>query len=76
MMSPMFGYFTTQFASGLALYFVISNIIGIALQWGIERYEGPVTVSPVGEPALQTSPATNKDRVSYGTKRQRRKKTR
>lgn len=76
MMPLMFGYFTTQFASGLALYFVVFNIIGIALQWGIERYEGPATVSPVGEPALQTSPATNKDRVSYGTKRQRRKKKR
>lgn len=74
MMPLMFGYFTTQFASGLALYFVISNIVGIALQWGIDRYLGPVTETAVREPALQTSPATSKDRVSYGTKRQRRKK--
>jgi len=38
MMPLMFGYFTTQFASGLALYFVISNVVGIAIQWGIERF--------------------------------------
>jgi membrane protein insertase Oxa1/YidC/SpoIIIJ len=42
MMPLMFGYFTTQFASGLALYFVISNVVGIVMQWAIERIEGPV----------------------------------
>ena len=37
MMPLMFGYFTTQFASGLAIYFLISNIVGVIMQWGIER---------------------------------------
>ncbi|MEA3406861.1 MAG: YidC/Oxa1 family membrane protein insertase [Chloroflexota bacterium] len=41
MMPLMFGYFTMQFASGLAIYFVISNIVGIAMQWVIEKIEGP-----------------------------------
>ena len=37
MMPAMFGYFTLQFASGLAIYFVISNVIGIVMHWGMER---------------------------------------
>ena len=44
MMPLMFGWFTTQFASGLAIYFVISNVIGVVLQWTIERLEGPVVL--------------------------------
>ncbi len=39
MMPLMFGYFTMQFSSGLALYFLISNIVGIGMQWAIERTE-------------------------------------
>lgn len=39
MMPLMFGYFTTQFASGLALYFVISNVVGIAIYWAINRFD-------------------------------------
>lgn len=39
MMPIMFGFFTTQFESGLALYWVISNIVGMVIQgfvtgWG------------------------------------------
>ncbi|MFP3896755.1 MAG: YidC/Oxa1 family membrane protein insertase [Anaerolineales bacterium] len=43
MMPLMFGYFTMQFSSGLAIYFVISNVVGIAVQWAIQRSEGPET---------------------------------
>ena len=35
MMPIMFGYITLQYASGLALYFVISNIVGVAIQFAI-----------------------------------------
>lgn len=76
MMPLMFAYFTTQFASGLALYFIISNVVGIALQWGIERYEDRRGDAGLALAALQTAPATSKDKVSHGTKRQRRKKKR
>lgn len=72
MMPLVFGYFTTQFASGLALYFVISNVIGIIMQWGIERVEGPPTEEDL-PPSIATS---SKDKVSYARKRQRRKKKR
>jgi YidC/Oxa1 family membrane protein insertase len=37
MMPLMFGYFTTQFSSGLALYFVISNVVGIGTQWIVQK---------------------------------------
>ncbi|MFO7917699.1 MAG: membrane protein insertase YidC [Anaerolineae bacterium] len=43
MMPLMFGYFTMQFASGLALYFIISNVVGVAMQWAIQRAEGAPT---------------------------------
>ena len=70
MMPLMFGYFTTQFASGLALYFVISNVIGIVMQWVIERVEKPVKLPAVQESA----PVAEKGKVSsYGRKKQRRK---
>ncbi|MHB1293365.1 MAG: YidC/Oxa1 family membrane protein insertase [Anaerolineae bacterium] len=69
MMPLMFGYFTTQFASGLAIYFVISNVVGIAMQWAIERLEGPVV--PVPAPKVAT--ASSEEKVPYGRKKQRRK---
>jgi len=55
MMPLMFGYFTTQFASGLAIYFLISNVIGIALQWGIQKFSPPIDVD-----ALATAGASRK----------------
>lgn len=77
MMPLMFGYFTMQFASGLALYFVISNVVGIIMQWAIERREGPVTEVAVMEAVTAgAAAANNKDKSAYGRKRQRRKKKR
>jgi YidC/Oxa1 family membrane protein insertase len=69
MMPLMFGYFTMNFASGLAIYFVISNVIGIIFHLVMERVQGPVQVS-AAKPDVR---ATNKDKASYGRKRQRRK---
>ena len=69
MMPLMFGYFTTQFASGLALYFVISNVVGILIQLAFERIEGPATLP---EPAQEALDSTEK-RAANGRKKQRRK---
>jgi YidC/Oxa1 family membrane protein insertase len=69
MMPLMFGYFTTTFASGLAIYFVISNVIGIVMQWAIERIEGPVkVVAPTPDDS-----ETLKGKAAYERKKQRRK---
>jgi YidC/Oxa1 family membrane protein insertase len=72
MMPLMFGYFTTQFSAGLAIYFVISNVIGIVMQWGIERIEGPVTL----DPAKPSAAAKNKEKVSNGQRERAGKATR
>jgi len=56
MMPFMFAFFTLQFPSGLALFWVISNIIGIVMQyfvtgWGglegtVQRWRGGITRAP------------------------------
>ena len=70
MMPLMFGYFTMQFSSGLALYFIISNVIGIVLQWGIERLEGPVAIAG----ASASAPAAGKEKVIHGKQAGRKAK--
>ncbi|MCH8310552.1 MAG: membrane protein insertase YidC [Chloroflexi bacterium] len=42
MMPLMFGFFTTQFSSGLAVYWVVSNMVGMAIQGFITGW-GPIT---------------------------------
>ena len=44
MMPVMFGFITIQFPSGLALYWVVSNVIGIALQYRGDGVGQPVAV--------------------------------
>ena len=41
MMPAMFGFFTLNFPSGLALYWVISNIVGVAIQGFVTGW-GPI----------------------------------
>ena len=56
MMPLMFGMFTLSFPSGLALYWVVSNIIGIVIQyfvtggWGYLRPPSAANVAPDGKP--------------------------
>lgn len=37
-MPIMFGFFAMSFSSGLGIYFVIGNLVGMAIQWGINRW--------------------------------------
>ena len=46
MMPLMFGYITLQYASGLALYFVVSNIVGIVIQLAIAGPGGLAGILP------------------------------
>ena len=65
MMPIMFGFFTLNFETGLALYWIVSNIIGIVIQgfitgWGplaflVRFRQPPEGRQPSGEPA--TAPA-------------------
>jgi YidC/Oxa1 family membrane protein insertase len=37
-MPLMFGFFAMQMPSGLSIYFIVSNLIGMAIQWGTNRW--------------------------------------
>ena len=60
MMPLMFAFFTLQFPSGLALFWVVSNIIGIVMQyfvtgWGTLLTRAPAPApEPVKGPAMET----------------------
>jgi len=60
MMPLMFGYMTTQFSSGLAIYFVISNVVGIIIQWVAERLGRDKATS-----GLPSDSAQGKDKTKY-----------
>jgi YidC/Oxa1 family membrane protein insertase len=65
MMPLMFGYFTTQFSSGLAIYFVISNIVGIAIQWAVEKLEGP----PIPSVEAPSGGTKRKEKAANGSRK-------
>ena len=56
MMPLMFGFFTLQFPSGLALYWVVSNIIGVVIQGFITGWEPIRTLASFGR-AQEPTPA-------------------
>jgi len=68
MMPLMFGYFATQFPAGLAIYFVISNVVGTLIQWLVERMLGPAQV-----PAVATADNKRKEKAAYGSRDKARK---
>ena len=55
MLPLMLGFFTLSFPSGLALYWVVSNLIGIAIQYFVTGDWSPLfgKRTPVQEPAQQ-----------------------
>lgn len=56
MMPMMFAFFTLSFPSGLALYWVVSNVIGIAVQYFVGHGWGYFTF-PSFRPQPQTQPS-------------------
>ncbi len=88
MMPLMFGFFTLQFPSGLALYWVISNIVSIIMQYfvtgwgglahpfGIKLPVGKKEVPPIGgAKPLERVKETSKQekRLEHGKHRSNRK---
>jgi len=60
MMPLMFGFFTLNFPSGLAVYWVVSNIIGVAIQGFITGWDPLKNLFAFGrkqEPAIETGVA-------------------
>lgn len=87
MMPVMFALFTMSLPSGLALYWVASNIIGIAIQYFVTGWGGlatlwsrkpaPARVSPVGD-VVEAPPVELKggDDGERGSKRKDRRRRR
>jgi len=91
MMPLMFAFFTLQFPSGLALYWVATNVVGITLQY---FYQGPasfewrrlVSMGPAPAPAVRQATAPNQEPAAgegaedetdtAGPKRRRRRRRR
>lgn len=81
MMPIMFGYFTITFPSGLAVYWITSNIISIVLQyfvtgWG-QLFESPFRAVPVAATvAPQSAPATQENQPARESQGRRGKRKR
>lgn len=58
-MPLMFGFFSLNFSSGLSIYFIVSSLVGIAIQLGLNRYMGmgPTHLSFKKPKALKSLPA-------------------
>jgi len=69
MMPLMFGFFAMQFPAGLAIYFVISNLVGTLLQLGMERWLG--TSTPPA--AVATADNAKKEKAAHGARTKARK---
>ena len=86
MMPLMFGFFTLNFPSGLAVYWVVSNIIGVAIQGFITGWDPLKNLFTFGrkqEPAIETSvaspvlvPRSNRARPKGARRRSRRGRNR
>jgi membrane protein insertase Oxa1/YidC/SpoIIIJ len=37
-MPLMFGYLAMQMPAGLSIYFIVSNLVGMGVQWGTNRW--------------------------------------
>jgi YidC/Oxa1 family membrane protein insertase len=68
MMPLMFGFFAMQFPAGLAIYFVISNVVGTLIQWLAERKIGTAAVPAIVTPAdnIKREKAANGSRSKAG----------
>ena len=67
MMPLMFAFMTIQFSSGLALYWVMSNLVGIGMQYTVTGWGSLFTKAPA--PAATTPPATSKPASKGGKKK-------
>jgi YidC/Oxa1 family membrane protein insertase len=65
MMPLMFAFFTLQFPSGLSLYWVISNVISIAMQYFVTGWGALSSSAPVKRPARTGSTLAGGADISY-----------
>jgi membrane protein insertase Oxa1/YidC/SpoIIIJ len=58
MMPLMLGFFSLQFSSGLALYFVISNVVGVVIQYFTPGWVGVSFGRKKAQPATASIPSS------------------
>jgi YidC/Oxa1 family membrane protein insertase len=81
MMPLMFGYFTAFWASGLGIYFIVSNLIGIAQYWLIgSGTVGALAARPSSPPSTEPGktgdkPAQPAPKASVARPKRRRRKS-
>ncbi|MFB0545709.1 MAG: YidC/Oxa1 family membrane protein insertase, partial [Anaerolineae bacterium] len=83
-MPLMFGFFSLQFPAGLSLYFVVSSVVGIVIQyvlnnWGELSLQKVIADLRIGKPVKAnhaTEVAVSEKPVGKGRKDGRRKKKR
>jgi YidC/Oxa1 family membrane protein insertase len=58
MMPVMFGFFTTTFPSGLAVYWIVSNVVGVVMQGFITGWDPLKSLNPLKRPVeIEVAPA-------------------
>lgn len=77
-MPIMFGFFALSFASGLSIYFIISNLIGVLQYWGMNRLglvrsaAAKDAIGKTQEPQVAASPPKSEPTPRSKKKRVRR----
>jgi YidC/Oxa1 family membrane protein insertase len=76
MMPVMFVFFTFQFPSGLALYWVVTNTIGIVIQYFVTGWDNLLGRNEPKEPSSDTphTPVTNTKEIDNGAKIEEQRK--
>lgn len=83
-MPLMFGFFAMQMPAGLSIYFIVSNLVGMAVQWGTNRWlkedEAPAEAASrkpaalAGRPVEQTASSDAKSGKNKPTAASRKKR--
>jgi len=66
-MPLMFGFFAMQMPAGLSIYFIVSNLIGMGIQWLTNRFIGNTDISAA--PARSQAASQASDARSDGARR-------
>ncbi|MGQ9684546.1 MAG: YidC/Oxa1 family membrane protein insertase [Anaerolineae bacterium] len=72
-MPLMFGVITVNLASGLALYFVISNVVGIVMQYFTTGLGGLATLLPQGTAAALGAPTASEQKGARSGSRKKKR---
>jgi YidC/Oxa1 family membrane protein insertase len=74
-MPLMFGFFAMQMPAGLSIYFIVSNLVGLGVQWVTNRLfkddDGPVVSRPRSQAQPAIRAAENKEKADKPVRRKR-----